>query len=86
MPLLKGKENIGRNIKTEVTRGKSRKQAIAIAMDVARRRSGIMENMSKDKKEKQEPEIKKAGGKKKMPMSVKDMKMEAMKKKMKDYS
>jgi len=35
MPLLKGKKNIGRNIKTEMARGKPRKQAIAIAMRVA---------------------------------------------------
>ena len=37
MPLLKGKKNIGRNIKTEIAAGKPRKQAIAIALDVARR-------------------------------------------------
>ena len=37
MPLLKGKKNIGRNIETEETHGKSHKQAVAIALDVARR-------------------------------------------------
>ena len=37
MPLLKGKENIGKNIKTEVAHGKPRKQAIAIALETARR-------------------------------------------------
>jgi len=37
MPLLKGKKNIGRNIKTEMAHGKPRRQAIAIALDVARR-------------------------------------------------
>ena len=37
MPLLPGKRNIGRNIETEVGHGKPRKQAIAIALDVARR-------------------------------------------------
>lgn len=37
MPLLKGKKNIGRNIKTELASGKPRKQAVAIALDVARR-------------------------------------------------
>ena len=37
MPLLTGKSNIGRNIKTEVAHGKPKKQAIAIALSVARR-------------------------------------------------
>ena len=37
MPLLKGKKNIGKNIKTEMAHGKPRRQAIAIALDVARR-------------------------------------------------
>jgi len=37
MPLFKGKENIGKNIKTEVAHGKPRKQAIAIALNVARK-------------------------------------------------
>lgn len=37
MPLLKGKKNIGKNIRKEIESGKSRKQAIAIALDVARR-------------------------------------------------
>jgi hypothetical protein len=35
MPLLKGKKNIGKNIKTEIAVGKPRKQAIAIALNVA---------------------------------------------------
>lgn len=35
MPLLKGKKNIGKNIKTELAHGKPRKQAIAIALNVA---------------------------------------------------
>lgn len=35
MPLLKGEENIGRNIKTEMMHGKSHDQAVAIAMNVA---------------------------------------------------
>jgi len=47
MPLLKGKKNIGRNIKTEMAHGKPRKQAIAIALDVARR-SGV--NIPKKRK------------------------------------
>ena len=37
MPLLKGKKNIGKNIKTELRAGKPRKQAIAIALNVARK-------------------------------------------------
>lgn len=35
MPLKKGKKNIGKNILTEMSHGKSRKQAIAIALSVA---------------------------------------------------
>ena len=35
MPLLKGKKNVGRNIKTEEGAGKPRKQAIAIALSKA---------------------------------------------------
>ena len=35
MPLLKGRKNIGKNIKTEMAHGKSHRQAIAIAMKVA---------------------------------------------------
>lgn len=37
MPLLPGKSNIGRNIQTEQAAGKPHDQAIAIALDVARR-------------------------------------------------
>ena len=37
MPLAKGKKNIGRNIETEEAAGKPRKQAIAIALNVARK-------------------------------------------------
>ena len=37
MPLYAGKENIGRNIKTEIAHGKPQKQAIAIALSVARK-------------------------------------------------
>ncbi len=36
MPLKPGKENIGKNIKTEENSGKSKKQSIAIALNVAR--------------------------------------------------
>lgn len=37
MPLLKGKKNIGHNIKEEEMAGKPKKQAIAIALETARR-------------------------------------------------
>lgn len=40
MPLFKGKKNIGKNIKTEEAHGKPHDQAVAIALDVARR-SGV---------------------------------------------
>ena len=39
MPLFKGKKNIGKNIATEMAHGKPRKQAIAIAMSVAGKKS-----------------------------------------------
>jgi hypothetical protein len=35
MPLLKGKANVGKNIKTELKAGVPRAQAIAIALSVA---------------------------------------------------
>lgn len=38
MPLAPGKANIGRNIETEEAAGKKHDQAVAIALDVARRR------------------------------------------------
>lgn len=38
MPLLKGKKNIGRNIKTEMAHGKPRKQAIAIALSMVKKK------------------------------------------------
>lgn len=38
MPLYKGKKNIRRNIRTEMAHGKPRRQAIAIAMSVAKRK------------------------------------------------
>jgi hypothetical protein len=39
MPLIKSgsKKNIGKNIKTEMAHGKPRDQAVAIALDVARK-------------------------------------------------
>lgn len=38
MPLVLGKKNIGKNIKTEMAVGKPQKQAIAIAENVARKK------------------------------------------------
>ena len=38
MPLLPGKKNVGTNIKTEIAAGKPKKQAIAIALSVERRK------------------------------------------------
>ncbi len=40
MPLLPGKKNIGKNIKKEMAIGRHRRQAIAIALSVARK-SGV---------------------------------------------
>lgn len=37
MPLKAGKVNIGRNIKREMSKGKPKKQAVAIALSVAGR-------------------------------------------------
>lgn len=37
MPLLPGKKNIGKNIDTEVAAGKEKKQAVAIALHVAKK-------------------------------------------------
>lgn len=42
MPLLPGKKNVGKNIKTEQEAGKPHKQAIAIALNVARRSGAKM--------------------------------------------
>ena len=42
MPLLKGKENVGRNIETEENAGKPRKQAIAIALHTERAKDGMV--------------------------------------------
>ena len=38
MPLKKGKKNIGKNISKEIKLGKPRKQAIAIALSVAKKK------------------------------------------------
>mgnify|MGYP001577338010 CR=1 FL=1 len=48
MPLLKGKSNIGKNIKTEMSHGKSHDQAVAIAMNVAGK-SGMKNKSQADK-------------------------------------
>jgi hypothetical protein len=37
MPLKAGKKNIGHNIKTEMAHGKPKAQAVAIALDTARK-------------------------------------------------
>jgi hypothetical protein len=52
MPLLKGKKNIGKNIKTEMAHGKPKEQAIAIALDVARRSGANIPKKKKKKKKK----------------------------------
>lgn len=49
MPLLKGKKNIGKNIKTEEAAGKKKSQAIAIALNVAGK-SKKKKKSSKDNK------------------------------------
>lgn len=38
MPLAKGKKNIGKNIKKEIKAGKPKKQAVAIALSVSRKK------------------------------------------------
>lgn len=42
MPLLKGKKNIWKNIITEMKHGKSKDQAIAIALSVAKKKKSII--------------------------------------------
>lgn len=37
MPLFPGKKNIGKNIETEMKHGKGHEQAVAIAMNVAKK-------------------------------------------------
>lgn len=71
MPLLKGKKNVGRNIKTEMAAGKPQKQAVAIALNVA--------GESKMKKLKEGSKADKAMDKKKgiKEGSKKDQKMDA---------
>lgn len=53
MPLYKGKENIGKNIKTEMEHGKPHDQAVAIAMNMAgkSKKKKIVHVKSKKKEE-----------------------------------
>lgn len=64
MPLFGGKKNIGRNIKELESTGRPRKQAIAIALDVARK-SG-----AKIPKKKESPAKKKEEKGRKSPMNI----------------
>lgn len=50
MPLLKWKKNISKNISTEMKHWKPQKQAIAIALWVAKVPKKSMESSKKDKK------------------------------------
>ena len=54
MPLDKSgsKVSVGKNIATEVAAGRPRKQAIAIALNTARRYRGVRAGVGKRKKEK----------------------------------
>mgnify|MGYP001614106367 CR=1 FL=1 len=47
MPLLAGKKNIGRNIKTEQAHGKPHRTAVAIALETARRSGAKIPNKKK---------------------------------------
>ena len=51
MPLIKSgsRKAVGENIKTEIAAGKPRKQAIAIALDVARRSGAKIPKKKKGK-------------------------------------
>lgn len=50
MPLLKGKKNIGKNIETEQNAGKPHKQAVAIALNVAKKEGDKKHKSPKPKK------------------------------------
>lgn len=58
MPLLKGKGNVGKNIRTEMQHGKSKAQAIAIALSVAGK-SKVKGNGPKELPKKSMPQKKK---------------------------
>lgn len=49
MPLVKSssKKNIGKNIKTEIEHGKPKKQAVAIALSVARKAGAKIQKKGK---------------------------------------
>lgn len=50
MPLLKGRKNIGRNIRELKATGRPQRQAIAIALDVARRGGAKISKRKKKKR------------------------------------
>lgn len=50
MPLLSGKENVGRNIKELIASGHSRDQAIAISLDVVRKSGAKIKPKGRRKK------------------------------------
>ena len=59
MPLLPGKKNIGHNIEVEEAAGKPHKQAVAIALDVARRSGAkIVAKAIKSKRRKKYGQVK----------------------------
>lgn len=47
MPLFKGPNSVGKNIKLETTAGRPRKQAIAIALNEKRQSTGMAKNAAK---------------------------------------
>ena len=47
MPLLKGKKNVGKNIRTEMEHGKKYDHAVAIAMSVAGKTKKKFKNLKK---------------------------------------
>ncbi len=51
MPLKGGKKNIGTNIKEEMSSGKPRRQAVAIALNVARKSGANIPKKPKKKKD-----------------------------------
>lgn len=62
MPLYGGKSNIGKNIKTEEAHGKPHKQAVAIALDVARRSGANIPNKKESLESKTKKRLKKVFG------------------------
>ncbi len=72
MPLLKGKQNIGKNIKTEISAGRPRKQAIAIALNVAGSKIKSKSKVSKKINNKSKKIMKKSGATYLDPSPVKE--------------